>query len=224
MVFINGVELTGWNAPNAVIRAVVLAGINEGWEVTKSMVERIRKMVTDILFYAKERDLKWERIDALSFADEVARVVEHKIKAHDIEFVTDFDAKAGKFEIDTSYVHAALINIFENAIDACLRDGSKPSHKIAFTVRYHKDYIRFNILDTGIGMDDQTLAKLFTPLFSSKGNKGTGLGLFIANKIVEQHGGRIEVKSTPGQGSSFSVIIPRKLPKSAKINKAKEVP
>jgi signal transduction histidine kinase len=197
--------------------------IDEGWEVTKSMVERIRKMVADILFYAKERDLKWERIDALSFADEVARVVEHKIKAHNIEFVTDFDAQAGQFEIDTSYVHAALINIFENAIDACLRDPSKASHKIAFTIRYNKDYIRFDVFDTGIGMDDQTLAKLFTPLFSSKGNKGTGLGLFIANKIVEQHGGRIEVKSTLGQGSLFSVRIPRKLPESAKMTKEMEV-
>jgi signal transduction histidine kinase len=197
--------------------------IQEGWEVTKSMIERIRKMVTDILFYAKERDLKWERIDALSFADEVARVVEHKIKTQDIEFVTDFDAEAGQFEIDTSYVHAALINIFENAIDACLRDQSKTSHKIAFTVRYQKNHIRFDILDTGIGMDEETLAKLFTPLFSSKGDKGTGLGLFIANKIVAQHGGKIEVKSTPGQGSVFSVIIPRVLPESAKTTKVKEV-
>jgi len=197
--------------------------IQEGWEVTKSMVERIRKMVADILFYAKERDLKWERIDALSFADEVARVVAHKMTAHKIEFAKDFDPKAGQFEIDTSYVHAALINILENAIDACLRDPSKPAHKIAFTVRYHKDYIRFDVFDDGIGMDDQTLSKLFTPLFSSKGDKGTGLGLFIANKIVEQHGGKIDVKSTLGQGSLFSVKIPRKLPESAKMTNVKKV-
>jgi signal transduction histidine kinase len=198
--------------------------IQEGWDVTKSMIERIRKMVTDILFYAKERDLKWERVDALSFADEVARVVKHKIKAHAIEFVTDFDAKAGQIEIDTSYVHAALINIFENAIDACLRDPAKASHKIGFNVRYHQDFIRFDVSDTGIGMDAATQAKLFTPLFSSKGSKGTGLGLFIANKIVEQHGGKIDVKSTLGQGSVFSVKIPRKLPESAKMIKEKEVP
>jgi signal transduction histidine kinase len=72
-------------------------------------------------------------------------------------------------------------------------------------------------------MDDRTLAKLFTPLFSSKGDKGTGLGLFIANKIVEQHGGKIDVKSTPGHGSLFSVKIPRQLPESAKVTQAKEV-
>ena len=76
---------------------------------------------------------------------------------------------------------------------------------------------------TGIGMDEQTLSKLFTPLFSSKGDKGTGLGLFIANKIVEQHGGKIDVKSTPGQGSLFRVKIPRKLPESAKMTNVRKV-
>ena len=198
--------------------------IQEGWEVTKAMVERIRKMATDILFYAKERDLKWARIDALSFADEVAKVVEHKIKAHGIKFDKDFDTQAGQFEIDTSYVQAALINILENAIDACLRDPSKTSHQIGFRLRLQKDTIRFDVSDTGIGMDAETQAKLFTPFFSSKGSKGTGLGLFIANKIVEQHGGKINVKSSPGHGTLFSVNIPRQLPESAKMIKEKEVP
>jgi signal transduction histidine kinase len=58
-------------------------------------------------------------------------------------------------------------------------------------------------------MDKETQSKLFTVFFSSKGRKGTGLGLFIANKIVEQHGGRIDVRSTPGRGSCFTIIIPK---------------
>jgi signal transduction histidine kinase len=57
-------------------------------------------------------------------------------------------------------------------------------------------------------MDAATLEKLFTPFFSSKGDKGTGLGLFIANKIVEQHGGRITVSSAPGRGSLFRIGLP----------------
>jgi len=198
--------------------------IQEGWEVTKAMVERVRKMATDILFYAKERDFKRSRIDAPSFADEVAKVVEHKIKAHGIIFDKDFDTQAGQFEIDVSYLQAALLNILENAIDACLRDPSKTAHQIGFRLRLQKDTIRFDISDTGIGMDAETQAKLFTPFFSSKGSKGTGLGLFIANKIVEQHGGKIDVKSSPGRGSGFSIKIPRRLPASAKMIKEKEVP
>jgi signal transduction histidine kinase len=197
--------------------------IREGWEVTKSMVERIRKMISDILFYAKERNLKWERIDALNFAEEVAKAVDHKTKEHDIEFVKNFDTKAGQFEIDADYVHSALVNILENAMDACLKDPSKKHRKIIFSLKHQQGQILFEVLDTGIGMDEETQKKLFTPFFSSKGDKGTGLGLFIANKIVEQHGGKIDVKSTPGQGSLFSVKIPEMLPESSKITREEAV-
>jgi signal transduction histidine kinase len=186
--------------------------ITEGWEVVKLMVGRIRKMIEDILFYAKERDLNWERVDTLEFAREVAAVVEPKIKSQGIEFEKNFNPNIGNLKIDAGYVHSALINILENAMDACLKDESKKSHKIGFGVKLQKDYIHFEVSDTGIGMDEEVQQKIFTPLFSSKGDKGTGLGLFIANKIVAQHGGKIDVKSTPGQGSLFSVKIPRMPP------------
>jgi len=188
--------------------------ITEGWEIVKLMVGRIRKMIEDILFYAKERDLNWERVDTLEFAGEVAAVVEPKIKGQGIEFEKNFNVNIGNLKIDAGYVHSALINILENAMDACLKDESKKSHKIGFSVKLQKDYIHFDISDTGIGMDEEVKNKLFTPLFSSKGDKGTGLGLFIAHKIVAQHGGKIDVKSTPGQGSLFSVKIPKMPPES----------
>ncbi|MGD8887916.1 MAG: hybrid sensor histidine kinase/response regulator [Desulfobacterales bacterium] len=183
--------------------------ITEGWEVTKSMVERIRKMTTDILFYAKERDLKWERVDALIFANEVAKVVAPKMKDRDIAFLKNFDSAIGHFEIDTGHIHSALMNILENALDACARDKSKKSHKVTFGVRQQREHILFEIFDDGIGMDTETQDKLFTPFFSSKGDKGTGLGLFISNKFIEQHGGKINVKSTPGKGTRFQIEIPR---------------
>ncbi len=193
--------------------------VKEGWDIVKLMIGRIRKMILDILFYAKERDLKWERVAALSFADEVAAVVEARIRKQGIEFVKDFNSKAGELEIDAGYIHSALINIIENAIDACARDRSKVSHKIVFGVREHKDHIVFDVFDDGIGMDADTRGKLFTPFFSSKGNQGTGLGLFISNKIIEQHGGNIHVNSTPGQGSLFRIRIPKMPPETAKADK-----
>jgi signal transduction histidine kinase len=193
--------------------------IKEGWEVVKLMVERIRKMVMDILFYAKERDLKWERIKVLSFAHEVAKVVGSKMKDQLIEFVNDFDSKVGDFEVDAGYVHSALTNILENAIDACARDTSKKFHKIVFGVRQSKEHVVFDVFDDGIGMDQETQEKLFTPFFSSKGDKGTGLGLFISNVIIQQHCGEIIVKSTFGKGTLFRIKIPRMLPESAKVTK-----
>jgi len=183
--------------------------IQEGWEIVKQMVEHIRKMVLDIIFYAKERDLKWEQIDALSFAEEVAKVFEPKIKNQGIEFEKDFDSKIGELEIDAGYVHSALLNILENAADACTRDTAKAAHKITLSVKQDKAHILFTVTDNGVGMDPETREKLFTPFFSLKGEKGTGLGLFIANKIIEQHGGEITVKSKLHQGTSFSIKMPK---------------
>ena len=183
--------------------------IDEGWETVKVMVERIRKMVHDILFYAKKRDLQWEQVDVTSFAQEVARMVAAKVEKLPIDLTCDIEATIGACKIDPGYVHAALMNIFENAIDACQRRVDYPRHELRFRVWAQGDQIKFSVCDTGVGMDEETLSKLFTVFFSSKGRKGTGLGLFIANKIVEQHGGHIDVKSKPGQGSCFTITIPR---------------
>jgi len=189
--------------------------IKEGWEIVQQMVERIRKLVMDILFYAKERKLSYERIDIPAFAEEVAREFEPKMKAHQIEFKKVFASGAGEFEVDGTYVHSALINILENAIDACQVSPPAIAPEITFGVRAHKNRVIFEISDNGVGMDAETLEKIFTPLFSSKGNRGTGLGLFISNTIIVKHGGTISVKSKPGHGTLFHIAIPKKRVRSA---------
>ncbi len=190
--------------------------IEEGLGVVKITVERIRKMILNIIYYAKERDLQWNQVDLLSFADEVSTVIEPKMQSNNIEFVKDFDSDLGRCELDDEHLHSALINILENAVDACIKDQSKEEHRIVFNAKQDNDHVIFEILDNGIGMDSATQDKIFTPFFSSKGDKGTGLGLFISNKVVEQHGGQINVNSAPAQGSHFSVRIPKTLPESAK--------
>jgi len=181
--------------------------VKEGWEDVKTIVNRIRKLVHDILFFTKERELKCDRVDVLSFADDVASTVGPKVKAKGIEFVYNFDTSLGEFEIDSGAMRLALINILENALDACVEDEVKKSHQIVFNVQQDEQQIFFEVKDNGIGMDRETRESLFTLFFSSKGNKGTGLGLFIADKIIDQHGGRISVKSKPGQGSSFKITL-----------------
>ncbi len=192
------------------------AEIQEGWDVLKVMVERVRKMVLDILYYAKERKLETESVDILQFAGEVATTVTPKMRAEGIKFIQDFDANAGEVEIDVGHVNSALLNIIENAVDACRRDSAGQAPQIVFGVHRSKNHVFFEVTDNGTGMDSETREKIFTPFFSSKGAGGTGLGLFISNKIIEQHGGEISVKSAPGQGSSFRIKIPLQLPKAAK--------
>lgn len=183
--------------------------VQEGWEVVKMMVERIRNMVLDILYYAKERELKWERVDILSFAEELVLMIEPKLTGKNIEFIKNFSDSVGEFEIDAGVVRSALVNILENAVEACLEDKSKNIHQIAFGVSEEGKHIRFDVWDNGIGMDRETREKIFTLFFSSKGHLGTGLGLFISNKIIRQHGGEIIVESSLGKGSHFTIRMPK---------------
>jgi signal transduction histidine kinase len=179
----------------------------DGWEAVKTVISRIRKLVFNILFFAKEREFKPEPTDVLNFAYDVAAGVESKIKAAGIGLECDFETALGEVQMDAGVVRLALINILENALDACVEDTAEKSHKIIFSVKPDDNKIVFEIRDNGTGMDRETRESLFTLFFSSKGNKGTGLGLFIANKIIEQHGGKIKVDSEPNRGSSFRITI-----------------
>jgi PAS domain S-box-containing protein len=194
--------------------------IKEGWEIVRHMVSRIRAMSLDLLYYAKERDLQWERTDVLTFANDVALTVEPKARGHHIEFVRDFDESVGEFEVDAGILASALTNILENAMDACIMDASKKANKIVFGVRQDNNDILFDVRDNGIGMDEKTREKLFTLFHSSKGREGTGLGLFISSKIIEQHGGSIKVESSLGKGSQFMVRMPKTIPEMVKTSQS----
>jgi len=181
----------------------------EGLEVVKQTVDRLKKTVLDVLFYAKDRELKKEIVEAAEFAEDVARMVEPKISSRGIEFVREFSRPLGSFSIDAGLLIQALVNIFDNALEACLEDRSKPSHAIVFRVAADEHRVTMEIRDDGIGMDAKTQENLFTLFFSSKGKQGTGLGLFITRKIVQQHGGDITVQSILGQGTRIQVRTPR---------------
>ena len=99
--------------------------------------------------------------------------------------------------------------------------GDDTEFKIKLTA--DKENRTLEISDNGIGMDSETQEKLFTPFFSTKESKGTGLGLFISNAIIEQHGGEIIVKSTAGQGTSFRIGFPRIIPEAANVSDDKAV-
>lgn len=186
----------------------------EGYTAASETAERIRKMVLDILYYAKERKLKRAPVQAAAIAEEVVRAIRPRIDGSGIRLQCHFDGSAGTMEVDADYLHAALVNILENAVDACLKDQRKPTHRIDFTVADQGDEIVFTIADDGIGMDGDTRDQIFTLFYSTKGRKGTGLGLFIANRIAGQHGGAITVASTLGEGAKFTVSIPRVPPEN----------
>ena len=190
----------------------------EGCKAARQTAERIRKMVLDILYYAKERQLKPAEVDAPDFADALIRVIQPKIDGSDIQLHCHIDRQAGPMMVDADYLQAALINILDNAVDACHKDKASSIHQIDFSMTAkNNNAIVFSIADDGAGMDDETREKMFTLFYSTKERKGTGLGLFITHRIVSQHGGVIFVKSRLGEGTTFTVTIPKKLPAPASV-------
>jgi PAS domain S-box-containing protein len=192
------------------------ARIAKGQDALTRMFGQMQHLVLNLLYYAKERELNWERTDVLRFAGDVARSFEPKIRGQRIEFVRDFNGDMGEFEVDGGVFSSALINILENAMEACTEDKSKEAHRITFGMRPTEGHILFEVSDDGVGMGRETQENMFTLFFSSKGSKGTGLGLFVSHEIIQQHGGTIKVDSTRGQGTRFRISMPKILPETIK--------
>jgi len=190
--------------------------VNEGLDVVKMMVDRVRNMVLNILYYAKERELDWEPVDVMEFVQDIVGIIKPKLDGKNIEFNCDFEDSLNSFEIDPTLIRAALVNILENAIEAC-SEVSAGNARIVLAVKQDPEYILMDIQDNGVGMSAEARDKAFTPFFSTKGHAGTGLGLFITSKAVEQHGGSITiVDSSSERGTHFSIKIPKKLSEAAK--------
>ncbi len=186
--------------------------IDKGWEIALRNVRRIRSMVMDILYYAKDREPNWEEISTFDMVEDVCRIMKERAESQEIEFLYELDKNAGDFEADKQAIRSMLLNLIENSIDACRIDTNKSNHKLIVRLKGNQDKVMFEIEDNGIGMDRETREKAFSLFFSSKGAGGTGLGLFISNKIAQAHGGTILVKSEEGVGSHFFVELLRKRP------------
>jgi len=186
--------------------------VEQGWEMVQRNVARIRSMVSDILYYAKERTPNWEPMSARDVAEEVCSLMEGRAKEQGVKLLKVVDVADGNFEADVNAVRAMLANLVENSLDACRLDKAKADHEVSFRVREDDGQIAFEIEDNGIGMDRETREKAFTLFFSSKGTEGTGLGLFISHRIAEAHGGSIALESDVGVGTRFIVRMPRKRP------------
>jgi len=192
--------------------------IREGFEITRDMTDRIKKLVMDILYYTKIRKMEWGRHSVHQFVRDTLDIVSPRAAKHGIKIDTELDADPADdfFEADESSLQQAMVNILENAIEACIDSPKDNSSSISFHTKVAPDNILFTIQDNGSGMDGDALKSIFKIFFSSKGNQGTGLGLYIANKVVGRHRGEIKVNSTVNQGTRFLINIPRTVPDTAR--------
>lgn len=185
--------------------------VEDGFTDLQFLTGRMKQTVLDILYYAKKRELNWKALDVATFALNTYTSMATKAEAKNVLLELDLAKNLGSVKADASILASALGNILENAIDAC--NGNEPDApgNVLFKIQGDANQVAFQITDNGSGMDHETRDKLFTLFFSSKGIAGTGIGLFVANEIVQQHGGSISVDSEQGHGSTFIVSIPREL-------------
>ncbi len=181
----------------------------QGYAAAREAAGRIRRMVLDILFSAKKRDLKPVPVPVADFADELIALVRPRTGETGIELNCRVDAGAGVMTVDVQNLQAAMINILDNAVDACLAVPDGRQGRIDFDVQGTGDTVVFSVADNGVGMDAATRERLFTLFYSTKARKGTGLGLFITQRVVHQHGGSVVAAGMPGKGARFTVTIPR---------------
>jgi len=187
-----------------------LPRIREGWDTVRLMIGRIRSLVGDILYFAKEKDLKLDKADLLTLAGELIDYIRPRMERAKIALVCDFEADLADVRIESGLAGAILTNVLENAVHACVSDPDRSkSHEIQFGIHVEKNHVVFTVTDNGCGMDDKTLAKIFTPQLISAKKEGSGLGLYLASRILEKNDGQIDVSSILGRGSVFTVRMPK---------------
>ncbi|MEZ0576702.1 response regulator [Halodesulfovibrio aestuarii] len=189
--------------------------IEDSYNDLSHLIYRLRNMVLDILHYAKERSLNWEVILLPNFVHEIENIIRPKAEAKGVSFKC-VAPEEGTIEADYGGLSSAIVNILENAVDSCEAAHSTAEYCVVFTVCTDGKAVDFTITDNGSGMSQETREKLFTLFFSSKGSAGTGIGLFVANQTVQQHGGTISVSSEQGEGSSFAIRMHTELPQHLK--------
>jgi two-component system NtrC family sensor kinase len=165
---------------------------------------RGRSITSKLMAFARKHDPDPEPTDIVLLLDRVIEVKALDFKTSNIEVVQDYEKDLPWVMVNRNQMDQVLLNLLNNAKDAIDRTG-----RITARVRREDDWVRIDIQDTGRGMTMEIMEKIFMPFYTTKGvGKGTGLGLSISYGIVDSLGGRIEVKSAPGSGSTFSIFLP----------------
>jgi signal transduction histidine kinase len=185
---------------------------SQGWEMLKRNITRIEKMVLDLLSYAKERQPAYQLCDPNLPALEVFDLMRTKAGENGIALECDLAADLPKAWLDPEGIHRCLLNLVTNAVEACsdLFDPGKNGVVHLRSLRLEGWAVEYQVIDNGSGMDQETKDKVFRLFFSTKGSKGTGLGLMIAKKIIDEHKGSIEVFSEKDKGTTFVVRLPER--------------
>jgi len=175
-------------------------------------LERVERSISHLLRFAREEDTRIESVAMEDVLESAIETFRDRCARRDLEIKRQYDTP-GRLAGDPEQLRRVVINLLSNAIDAVEAARiERPEIRVSMGENLAGTEIWLRISDNGLGMDDETRARIFDPFFTSR-EEGTGLGLALCRKIVDEHGGRIEVDSEPGEGTEFVISLPKSLPK-----------
>jgi two-component system NtrC family sensor kinase len=199
------VEMGLENEDNAVVR--------KGWEIVRRNQNKIASLVMDMLSFSKEREPDPVPCDLGALIDDVVETVAQRAaeSGATIDWIRPVDLPRLLF--DPEGMSRAVLNVVTNALDA-VEDRPGAAVTITAGIDEASERCRIMVADNGTGMPAEQLAEIFTLFVSTKGARGTGLGLTVSRKILREHGGDIQAASREGEGSTFTLEFPLRLPET----------
>ncbi len=180
--------------------------IQQGWRIAEKNQAKIYDLVMDMLNYSKERIPNVEPTDLNEVAKDIFELLTPRAKELNVKFEINLTENLPIVQADPEGIHRALLNIVGNALDA-VEDRPAP-HVTVGTRLGEEGWVRIVVLDNGPGIPAEQVSEIFKPFVSSKGSRGTGLGLPVSRKVLREHGGDIVVQSQVNVGSKFVLKLP----------------
>jgi len=173
-------------------------------KVALAELDRVERRVAHLLKYAKEEDYQMANVNLATVVDGALTQLKAKLETARVAAVRDY-ITGPTVRADAEKLQSVFANILDNAIDAL---GAVPENRrVELSIQNGGQQATVRVRDNGAGIAPERLDRVFNPFFTTKPH-GTGLGMAIARKVVEAHGGTIDVASTPGQGTEFAVSLP----------------
>ena len=168
--------------------------------------ERSRKIVRNLLDFARESEMQLGRLEVSEIVNESIALVANQLKLSKIKVDVQIDDNLPPVDGDRQYLNQIFVNLILNAVDA-MPDGGTLS--VTAEAASEASFLAIKVEDTGAGIPEHIRQSIFDPFFTTKPTgKGTGLGLPVSLGIARRHGGDIRVQSSPGRGTTFTVLLP----------------
>jgi signal transduction histidine kinase len=189
--------------------------IQQGWRVAEKNQGRIYDLVMDMLSYSKDRVPSVEPVNVNDVVKDIAELLGSRAQELGVKLEMSLSDHVPIVQADPEGLHRALLNVVGNAIDAA---EGRPEPQVTVGTRADDTWVRIIVLDNGVGIPPQQLGEIFKPFVSTKGSRGTGLGLPVSRKILREHGGDLTVQSQVNVGSKFTLRLPIKSSLSQELN------